>query len=130
VHRVAAGEHGRPRELGVGHLVVDEAAFLPELVSGEDARTEEPPFVAAEDHVGAGDGADDGGCGPVADVGAHREGLGCDEAADRAAGGCLFLIVNGVGVLHALDPAADVRERHRLLELAAAQDLPEVAVNV
>jgi hypothetical protein len=54
VQRVAPAEHRRPRELGVGDLVVVEPALLAQVVAGEDARSVEPPLVAAEDHVRPG----------------------------------------------------------------------------
>ena len=80
VERVAAGEHRLARELGVGDLVIVEAAFHAEQVAGEDARTAEPPFVSAEDHVRAGDAAHDRGTGAVADVAADRERLWRDDS--------------------------------------------------
>ena len=52
---VAAGEHRRPGELRLGDFVVEQHALECDAVAGLDARPEEPPLVAAERHVGAGD---------------------------------------------------------------------------
>src|SRR4029453_6789072 len=66
VQRVTPREHRRAGELGVRHLVVVEAALHAQQIAGNDARPVEPPLVAAEDHVRAGDVADDRRTGAVA----------------------------------------------------------------
>ena len=55
VVRVAALEDGRPGEARVGDAVVERHARRVDLVAGVDAGPEEPPLVAAEEHVRAGD---------------------------------------------------------------------------
>ena len=60
MNRVAAREHGRAGEFGVGDLVAVETALLEQPVAGPDAGAVEPPFLAAEDQMRAGNAADAG----------------------------------------------------------------------
>src|SRR5262249_19038135 len=122
--------HGRPGELGLGHLVVVEGALQRDAVAGRDAQPLEPPLVAAEQHVRAGNGALDRGPGAVAVARAHREGLWSDQSAEAAGGRVLVVPMEGIGILHALHPTADVGDGDRLLHRAAAGGNSDPAVHV
>ena len=115
---VAAREHRGPGELRLRDLVVEQHAVVRDLVARQDARAEEPPLVAAEDHVLAGDVALDRGAGAVAGVGADRKRLWRHDPAERALGGAALVVVERVRVLHALRPAADVVDVDGLLRAA------------
>ena len=117
VDGLAPAEHGGTGELGLRHLVVDEAPLHAQQVAGVDAGPGEPPLVAAEDHVRARDVPHDGGAGPVPDVAADGEGLRRHDPPERAGRGHLVVVVQRVRVLHGLDPPADVGDRHGLFQL-------------
>ena len=42
----------------------------------------------------------------------------------------VFVVVQRVGVVHALDPATNIRQRDRLLQLTTADRLPDIPVDV
>ena len=115
-----------PGEPGLGHLVVKQHAGAGNLVAGADARPVEPPLVAAEQHVGAGYIALDGGRGAVAVVGAHGERLRRDQFAEAAVRrlGHRLVEIQRVAVLHALGPAPDVVGRDRVFHLSVPSGTP------
>src|SRR5439155_11357612 len=96
VDGLASREHRRPGELRVGHLVVDEPAPHAEAVTWIDPGGAEPPLVAAEDHVGARDVADDRRAGAVADVAADGERLWRHDAPEHALRRVLLVVVERV----------------------------------
>ena len=57
----------------------------------------------------------------MAVIGAHCKGPRCYQAAKATFGSILLIEVEGIGVLHALGPSADVVTSHGVLELPAAQ---------
>ena len=66
----------------------------------------------------------------VADVARDREGLRRDDPAVRSGRSGLVVVVQRVGVLHALGPAPDVRRRHGIQQLHARKRLSHVPVDV
>ncbi len=130
VDGLAPAEHGGTGELRVGHLVVHEPTAHAQVVAREDTGPPEPPLVAAEDHVASRQAADDGRAGTVPDVAADGERLRRHDAPPCACRRHLVVVVDRVGVLHALHPPSDVRHRDGLLELAPADGSPHVAVHV
>ena len=109
VHGVAAREHRRPGERGVTDAVAVEAALLHELVAGAERGAVEPPLLAGEDQVRAGDVADAGGVAAVPVVPRDGEGLRRDDAAEARVARELLVPVDRVRVVECLHPAADVR---------------------
>src|SRR5207302_10888406 len=100
------------------------------LAARIEARPVEPPLVAAEEHVRAGDRSLDRGRRSVADIAADRERLRGDDAPEHALRRVVVVVVERVRVLHPLRPATDVDRPDRLLELAAADGPPDPAVDV
>src|SRR3546814_10550909 len=82
MQRVAALEHRRAGELGVGDLVIVEAAFLEQLVARPNPIAVVPPFLAAENQVRAGNLADAGRLTAVSEVQRNRHRLRRDQAAE------------------------------------------------
>ena len=130
VEGVAPLEARRAGELGVGHLVVERHAVADQLVARPDAGPEEPPLVAAEDQVRAGDLADLGRRRAVAGVAGDGERLRGEDLAPPALGRPPLVVVQRVGVVHGLHPAPDVVERHGLLQLAGPHGHAHVLVEV
>jgi hypothetical protein len=118
VDRVAPLEAGRSGELGIADLVVVRHAVADKMVTGDDAGTEEPPLVAAEDEVGFRDLPDLGRRAAVARVCCDCERLRGDNLAEPAGRREHLVVMQGVRIVHALDPAADVVQSDRVLQLA------------
>src|SRR5579884_3356422 len=130
VEGVAALEARVTGELGVGHLVVERHAVADQMVPGLDAGAEEPPLVPAEDQVGIRDAPHLGGGCPVAGVAGYGERLRGNDAPETALLRPPLVVVQGVRVVHALHPAADVVDRHRLLQLSGLHGHAHVPVEV
>ena len=128
---IAPGEHGGPGETRIRHFVVEEHAVPGDPLPRADPGAEEPPLIAPEEHMGAGDRALDGGAGAVAVIRGDGEGLGRHEFAEAriGLGRVDVVVIERVGVLHALGPAAQIVGHHRILELAAAQGNPDPLVH-
>ena len=127
---VAASEHGGPGKPRLGHAVVVVAPMDLDLVAGYDAGTVEPPLVPTEDHVRSGDLAEHGWHRAVSDVGVHHERLRRDDPAESRRLRVVDVIVQRVRVLHPLDPAPDVVDRHGLAQLAAPEGLADVLIEI
>ena len=81
VHGIAAGKDSRASEFGFRDAVAIKATVLKQLVTRTNGGAVEPPLLAAENQVGAGDFTDAGGVTAVAVVHGYRERLGRDNTA-------------------------------------------------
>jgi hypothetical protein len=107
-----------------------EAALLEELVAGLDVGGVEPPLLAAEDQVASGDATDAGRLRAMPVVHADAEGLRRHDAAEPRVAREVLVPMEGVGMVHRHDPAADVGDVAGLAELTPADGLAHPVVDI
>ncbi len=90
-------------------------------VAGEQAGPVKPPLVAAEEQVRVGDVADARRAGAVPFRNGDGEALRGDESAIAAIGGVFVVVMQPVGIMHRLRPAADVVLGNRVAQLPCRQ---------
>src|SRR3546814_4592641 len=125
MQRVAALEHRRAGELGVGDLVIAEAAFLEQLVARPNPIAVVPPFLAAENQVRAGNLADAGRLTAVSEVQRNRHRLRRDQAAEFRFARKSLIPVDRTGIVHRHYPATAIARRARVTELTHTYKLPD-----
>ena len=110
--------------------IVKRNALIGDPVAAIDLHILKPPLVAGEEQVRIGDLADAGPGRAVAVVHDDREALRRDQPAEAAFQRIMAVIMQQVGIVHGMHPAADIGVGDRLAQRRTVNRLAEVLVDV
>jgi hypothetical protein len=127
---VAALETGRAEGRGILYCIVKRNPLVPDAIAGTHYRAIKPPFITTKQHVRFRDRADAARRRTMAIIHRHRKALWRDQPSMAALHAVHRIIMQPVGIVHCLHPAADIVVGERIDHPRGLHCLADIIVEV